>query len=156
MNPHIDDRKPTGMFYRRHPFAEVASLDEALVVLAAKSITTINGDGVTRFATTLRHELGTNKYISAHDLAETMSLPISQVSAVLDRFAEAGLLTATQEQYPPTVIAAALRAGRQVPDDVINKRLTETTIALISRPGSALAVLGQNVGDRSIGRRPSF
>ncbi len=138
MNPHIGDPK-TDKFYRRHPFAEVASLDEALVVLAAKSVTTIEGDGVTRFAVALRHELGADKYVSADELAEMMSLPINQVATVLDRLTEAGVLSATEERYPPAVITAALRAGRQLPDDIINKRLNETTVALVSRPGSALA-----------------
>lgn len=136
---HTDNHPPETRFYRRHPFAEVASLDEALVVLAAKSITAIDGDGVTRFVTALRAQLGADKYVSASDLAETMALPVGQVSIVLDQFTEAGLLTASQDAYPPAVIIAALRAGRQVTDDVINQRLTTTTIALVSRPGSALA-----------------
>lgn len=127
---HTDNHPSETRFYRRHPFAEVASLDEALVVFAAKSITAIDGDGVTRFATALRDQLGADKYVSASNLAETMALPVGQVSIVLDRFTEAGLLTASQDAYPPAVIIAALRAGRQVTDDVINQRLTTTTIAL--------------------------
>lgn len=42
---HTDNHPSETRFYRRHPFAEVASLDEALVVFAAKSITAIDGDG---------------------------------------------------------------------------------------------------------------
>ncbi|WP_127841595.1 TOMM precursor leader peptide-binding protein [Actinomyces wuliandei] len=78
-------------------------------------------------------------YISAEDLAETMSLPVSQVSAVLDRLVEAGLLTTAQKRYPPSVILAALRPGRQASDDTIEQRLKKTSVSLMSRPGSALA-----------------
>lgn len=126
-------------YYRRAPFGGVATLDEALVITAARSVTTVSGEHVLDFAVQLRNRLGADSYVHINELADDLGTTPEQVQPVLDRLVEAGALRRTAEQYPSAVLIAAARAGDQVADEVIAERLSTTRVALVARPGSHLA-----------------
>ncbi|MDO5092635.1 MAG: TOMM precursor leader peptide-binding protein [Propionibacteriaceae bacterium] len=126
-------------YYRRGLFGGTAELNNALVVTAARSVTTIGGDGVLDFAIRLRNHLGAEGYIHIDNLARDLGASPEQIQPVLDRLVDAGALCRSAERYASAVLIAAARAGNQVSDDVIAKRFSTTHVSLVARPGSHLA-----------------